>query len=121
LWRFRTSDLDAWAHFEVKVSQLSVPSLTKRRNGDETDEISARQPSDREARRWRESLGVPMVCTPSGRRPTKETSQKCELCRSKANEHGRTSTRKFYPLVVESLELLAIALGSSEEEELMMS
>ena len=46
--------------FEVKVSQLSVPSLTTE-DRDETDEISARQPSDREACRWPEGLGVPMV------------------------------------------------------------
>src|SRR5216684_6784298 len=51
--------------FEVKVSQLSVPSLTTE-DRDETDEISARQPSDREACRWPESLGVPMVRTPGG-------------------------------------------------------
>src|SRR6202162_785124 len=68
LWRFRTSDLDAWGAFEGKVSQLSVPSLTTE-DRDETDEISARQPSDREACRWSESLGVPMVRTPGGWQP----------------------------------------------------
>src|SRR6266851_6657466 len=52
--------------FEVKVSQLSVPSLTTE-DRDETDEISARQPSDREACRWPKSLGVQMVRAP-GRR-----------------------------------------------------
>src|SRR5207302_6776648 len=49
----------------VKVRQLSVPSLTTE-DRDETDEISARQPSDREACRWPEGLGVPMVRTPGG-------------------------------------------------------
>ncbi len=54
--------------FEVKVSQLSVPSLTTE-DRDETDEISFRKPSDREACRWPESLGVQMVRTPGGRKP----------------------------------------------------
>src|ERR1700687_605765 len=54
--------------FEVKVSQLSVPSLTTE-DRDETDEISARQPSDREACRGPEGLGVPVVRTPGGWQP----------------------------------------------------
>lgn len=64
LWRFRIGSRRVGA-FEVKVSQLSVPSLTTE-DRDETDEISARQPSDREACRWPEGLGVPMVRTPGG-------------------------------------------------------
>src|SRR5712692_7471682 len=54
--------------FEVKVSQLSVPSLTTE-DRDETDEISARQPSDCEAYSWPKRLGVSMVRTPGRRLP----------------------------------------------------
>src|ERR1700693_4718144 len=71
LWRFRTSDLDAWGAFEGKVSQLSVPSLTTE-DRDETDEISARQPSDREACPRPERMGVSVVRTP-GRRLSQAT------------------------------------------------
>src|ERR1022692_4236812 len=58
-------DLMSEMHEVTQVSQLSVPSLTTE-DRDETDEISARQPSDREACRWPEGLGVPMVRTPGG-------------------------------------------------------
>src|SRR5216684_1126351 len=57
--------------FEVKVSQLSVPSLTTE-DRDETDEISARQPSDREACPRPERMGVSVVRTP-GRRLSQAT------------------------------------------------
>src|ERR1700676_97743 len=57
--------------FEVKVSQLSVPSLTTE-DRDETDEISARQSSDREACPRPERMGVSVVRTP-GRRLSQAT------------------------------------------------
>src|SRR5438309_9562116 len=80
LWRFRTSDLVAWVDLRLKVSQLSVPSLTTE-DRDETDEISARQPSDREACPRPERMGVSVVRTPGGR-PSQATLSDCWVGRT---------------------------------------
>src|SRR5580658_6550040 len=83
--------------FEVKVSQLSVPSLTTE-DRDETDEISARQPSDREACPRPERMGVSVVRTP-GRRLSQATLSDCWFGRTVpersvgAEGHSRTSGR----------------------------
>jgi len=78
--------------FEVKVSQLSVPSLTTE-DRDETDEISARQPSDREACRWPESLGVPMVRTP-GKWQSDATQSNGWIARTISERDGGSEGRR---------------------------
>src|ERR1700689_1174246 len=78
--------------FEVKVSQLSVPSLTTE-DRDETDEISARQPSDREACRWPEGLGVPMV-RPPGRWQSDATQSNGWIARTISERDGGSEGRR---------------------------
>src|SRR5258708_6486472 len=76
----------------VKVRQLSVPSLTTE-DRDETDEISARQPSDREACRGSKSLGVPMVRTPGGRQPD-ATQSDGRIARTISERDGGSEGRR---------------------------